>query len=543
MPSWRDIPLRSLRRVTTVTPAKNWKKIAPAPITTGEFYEHLQKCMPPTGWSDRIVVANSGGPDSVCLLHLLSAVVKQRGGGSLAPEQSAFPSDVYSVHVNHNLQAANAAMQDVAQRTAQRLGVDHRTETIPWGTRPFPPRPKAGQPLEELARDARGAYLFATMEVLNARCIAYAHHADDQVETAIMRLSKQSQIWGAAGMQRVRRWGMGSLRDISPAGPAGMLHWIVRPLLDVSKDRILATCEANDLEYVVDPTNFQPDITLRNSIRAYLQEKERHHALGIDAAFEPHWLKTSEIESYEQAIQRLAPGALRLSDLREATRQLGQNVERLELQVVLSHDQLLRVVDPDVRRAMIRRILRYVSPKPWGTLAAIGHADRAKLERINEKLWEDPDPIKSQFSLGSEVLWTPAVLNRCRKLKLRAPKNSEEPVFWLIQRAPPTPADEAKLTVDLTAVLRDSMDQRIPYLYDNRFLLTFDMEWTGKSLLMSKVLKRGRVEIRPVPQQFYLPQVVWVRKGEEDRILGRYNRDWGGVPWIRARCVRVLTFL
>ena len=143
------------------------------------------------------------------------------------------------MHVNHNLQAANAAMQEVAQSAANLARADHRTESIPWGTWPFPHRPQSHEPMEELARKARSARLLMAMQALNARCIAYAHHADDQVETAIMRLTKGSQIWGASGMKPVRRWGMGSNLDILPAGAAGMFHWIVRPLLDVSKVRLV----------------------------------------------------------------------------------------------------------------------------------------------------------------------------------------------------------------------------------------------------------------------------------------------------------------
>jgi len=74
------------------------------------------------------------------------------------------------------------------------------------------------------------------------------------------------------------------------AGYEGMHRWIVRPLLEVSKvsigalihytfhntnqDRILATCAENGLEYVTDPTNFQPDVTIRNAIRQMLKEEE-----------------------------------------------------------------------------------------------------------------------------------------------------------------------------------------------------------------------------------------------------------------------------
>ncbi|KAI9070009.1 PP-loop, partial [Trametes sanguinea] len=109
------------------------------------------------------------------------------------------------------------------------------------------------------------------MDKLQTDVIAFAHHADDQVETAIMRMSQGSGSRGLAAMRPVRRWGMGKKdNEYFAFGADGMRKWIVRPLLHVSKDRLLATCEANKLEYIHDPTNFQPDLTFRNRIRQTL---------------------------------------------------------------------------------------------------------------------------------------------------------------------------------------------------------------------------------------------------------------------------------
>ncbi|GJE87085.1 tRNA lysidine(34) synthetase TilS [Phanerochaete sordida] len=554
MPLWQNIS----RRTLSTAAAKASQNVAPAPISVGEFYEHLQRCMPPAGWGDRLVVANSGGPDSVCLLHLLASVVKQRSS-SHAPEPPAFPSRVYSVHVNHNLQAVNMAMQEVARDTAHNIGVEHRTEVIPWGTGPFPHKPESGKPIEEVARQARHARLLVAMQALNAPCIAYAHHADDQVETSLMRFAKGSQIWGAVGMRPIRRWGMGQQADIIPAGAAGMLHWIVRPLLDVSKDRILATCEANELEYAIDPTNFQPEITLRNSLRAYLQDRDIHLASSADTPYRPTWLAQADAESYEQAIQQLARGTPRMADLREATRQLGKEVERLEMlassalrqcalpsppsTVVLSHTALASITDPLVRHAIVRRILRYVSPKPWGTLAAVAHGDLAKHDAIVRRLWSDDAVPATQYAGGADVLWTPATLNYRGELRQRVPKDSKEPALWVVQRAPPMRSALPALTVDLTEQLRAFEGPRMLYLYDNRFWFRFDKEWAGEGISVAEVLKQGRVEIRPEAQQYHLPQVVWVREGKDDMLLGRYAPTWHSVPWIQTLCIRVLTIL
>jgi tRNA(Ile)-lysidine synthase len=91
---------------------------------------------------------------------------------------------------------------------------------------------------ERTARDARYALLLQTLTRADADVLAVGHHADDQVETALMRLGMGSTQLGAGGMRACRRWGMGAGmndRSLTWAGHKGMSKWIVRPLLDVGK--------------------------------------------------------------------------------------------------------------------------------------------------------------------------------------------------------------------------------------------------------------------------------------------------------------------
>ena len=148
-----------------------------------------------------------------------------------------FPRQVISIHVNHELQAAAGAMEKVATKTSERLGVQSIVQTIPWGTEPFPDKPLGGvQNRERLIREARYNRLFAGMNAMKTSIVAFAHHADDQVETAIMRMSQGSSDRGLAGMRPVRKWGMGH-KDVkcSQFGAEGMRSWVVRPFLQVPK--------------------------------------------------------------------------------------------------------------------------------------------------------------------------------------------------------------------------------------------------------------------------------------------------------------------
>ena len=138
--------------------------------------------------------------------------------------------------MNHDFQAAAKAMEETAAFTASRLDVNAMVQKIPWGTAPFPEKPGKDVAGERIAREARHSLLFAAMQKAEARVIAFAHHADDQVETAIMRMSQGSSSRGLAGMRPVRRWGMGQRQnECFDFGEAGMQHWIVRPFLPISK--------------------------------------------------------------------------------------------------------------------------------------------------------------------------------------------------------------------------------------------------------------------------------------------------------------------
>ena len=182
-------------------------------------------------------------------------------------------------------------MAALAERSARALNVEHRTFIIPWSKHPYPAFPDPAS-TELHARRARMRALFDQMSEEGAAAIAFGHHADDQVETVMMRYSSGSRVLGLRGMLPVRRWGMGSSdgdRELDFFGEAGMSRWVVRPFLSVPKvsiygfdcqlvsdsnlrkARLLSTCKQHGLEYAVDKTNFDPTVTSRNAIRHLLE--------------------------------------------------------------------------------------------------------------------------------------------------------------------------------------------------------------------------------------------------------------------------------
>jgi len=187
-----------------------------------------------------VVVAVSGGPDSMALL---SALARWRDLG-------ATPR-LLAATVDHGLRPQGAGDADLAAALAGRLGVEHRR--LAWTG----DKPDGG--LQEAARAARYALLIDLARELGATHLLTAHTLDDQAETVLIRLSRGSGLAGLAGMRPMID------RD-------GVVH--VRPFLDLSKGRLIATCRAWGVEFAQDPSNQDPRFA-RARWRALLPELAR----------------------------------------------------------------------------------------------------------------------------------------------------------------------------------------------------------------------------------------------------------------------------
>ncbi len=175
----------------------------------------------PLAMANRLLVAVSGGPDSVALTGLLAAW--SRDGGRPALQAAT---------VDHGLRPESGAEAAAAGDLCERLGVPHRI--LRWEA----PKPTAG--LQAAARAARYDLLAQEARRLGGAAIVTAHTLDDQAETLLMRMAHGSGPAGLAGMRLHSRRG-----DVE----------ILRPLLEVPKARLVATAEARGLPFVRDPSN------------------------------------------------------------------------------------------------------------------------------------------------------------------------------------------------------------------------------------------------------------------------------------------------
>jgi len=206
---------------------------AAAPIDQTEFREALANLNLTEG--GRVIVACSGGPDSMALVVLLRRWADEAG------------RNLHALIVDHSLRDGSAKE---AAETSQRLdGLNvENTVLTHTGERPL-------SDVQAMARDLRYRLILDWMANAGEHALFVAHHQDDQAETFLLRLGRGSGIDGLSAMASVtRREGV----------------TIYRPLLGFPKDRLVATVEEAGVNYAEDPSN-QSDAFARVRLRDMMQ--------------------------------------------------------------------------------------------------------------------------------------------------------------------------------------------------------------------------------------------------------------------------------
>ena len=215
---------------------------------------------------ERVIVAVSGGGDSVALLHLLKRAKK-----SLA-------CDLHVASLDHGIRE-EAGKQDLAfvESLANQWGipctvgrVDVPTLSREWGIG-----------IEAAARRARYAFLARVAAEQESACVAVGHHAMDQAETIIMNIARGSGNRGLCGMQ------------VSAAMPNHPGMRLLRPLLYVSKEDLAYYCSRHSLPYRADASN--ADIKYRRNF-------VRHEVISRLQTLNPQLLHAFERLSESAAV-------------------------------------------------------------------------------------------------------------------------------------------------------------------------------------------------------------------------------------------------
>ncbi|EQG54004.1 tRNA(Ile)-lysidine synthetase [Clostridioides difficile DA00142] len=182
---------------------------------------------------DKIVLGLSGGPDSVCLLHVLNRLKKD------------FNIEIYAAHLNHQIRGIEAQKDALyVSKLCEDMGIIFFVKSINV--------PKycenEGLSLEEGARKLRYEMFYEIKDKIKANKIPIGHNLNDQAETVMMRIMRGTGLKGLKGIDYIRD------------------NCIIRPILDVERNEIEEYCEAYNLNPRIDKTNLE-NIYTRNKIR------------------------------------------------------------------------------------------------------------------------------------------------------------------------------------------------------------------------------------------------------------------------------------
>ncbi len=211
----------------------------------------------------RLLVAVSGGPDSLCLLHLLHRL------------RAADGPQLHVAHLDHGLRPEAAAEAEAMRATAEAWDIPatvERREVIAHGAGPM-----------DAARRVRYAFLAETARATGATAVAVAHHADDQAETVLMHLLRGAGPAGLRGMRPVVPWGewrqgdeetrrqgdKESASDVSAPSGVSLSPCLIRPLLSARRLALEAYCYTHGLAPADDPSNRSPRYA-RTAVRSLL---------------------------------------------------------------------------------------------------------------------------------------------------------------------------------------------------------------------------------------------------------------------------------
>ena len=303
------------------------KKIATA------LHSHcgVGKAVTPTGADAcRLVVAVSGGADSVALLRALSKLSRTR----------VWHLELIVAHVHHHLRDAAKADADFVEALADRLN-------LPYHRRDLDLTSAQGN-LEAQARTQRYRALADVAAQASARYVVTAHHGDDQLETLLMRLLRGGSVRGLSCMawRRPLPW-----KNEAETGDSTSSHyrtrsshpscllWLIRPMLSVNRAEVIQYLKDIDQPWREDHTN--ADLS---RLRARL----RHDVLPI----------------FHDLSARVDRRAVELADhFRQLHRLVEQQIDQAQAGMVRGADPLTitrddaRLLDAVVLSGLLRRLL------------------------------------------------------------------------------------------------------------------------------------------------------------------------------------------
>ncbi len=181
---------------------------------------------------DSIVIGVSGGPDSICLLHILNEL------------KNELNFKIFVAHINHMIREEADSETKYVEEFCKKLSIEcfvKRIDVIKIAN-----NLKRGT--EETGRQIRYDFFNEVLEKTNSNKIATAHNSNDKVETILMNVLRGSGTSGLKGIEAIRD------------------GKYIRPLIETTREEIEGYCEENKLEPKIDKSNSE-NIYTRNKVR------------------------------------------------------------------------------------------------------------------------------------------------------------------------------------------------------------------------------------------------------------------------------------
>lgn len=202
---------------------------------------------------EKVVLAVSGGPDSICMLDILNDIKND--------ETIDINFEIVVAHVNHMIRKEAEEDEEYVKKYCEEKQIEFYSKSI--DVQKMANNNKIG--VEEAGRKARYNFFDEILEKTDAQKIAIAHNKNDKVETVLMHILRGSGISGLKGIEAKR-------------------GKYIRPLIECERNEIEEYCDNKKLQPRIDKTNFENEYTrnkVRNLLIPYIQKE-----------FNPNLIKT-----------------------------------------------------------------------------------------------------------------------------------------------------------------------------------------------------------------------------------------------------------
>jgi tRNA(Ile)-lysidine synthase len=303
--------------------------------------------------NEKLLVAVSGGPDSVCLLHILVKLQKK------------LKVKLHLAHLNHQLRGAESEadaeyVSDLARKWNIPATIERRDVT---GY-----QKEQRLSLEEAAREVRYSFLTEVAGAIGANQVAVGHTKDDHIETILMHLIRGAGTRGMRGLQPYTEW----------KSKTGSLI-IIRPLLEVSHQEVEGYCRQHRLAPRLDASNLSLS-PLRNRIRHQLLPLLESYNLRIAEAL----LRTANIASDD------------INFIDRETSRLWDRIAQQERETVILEKKRFDRLSPTLKRYLLRASAERL----------LGSAKDIEMRHIEEMMSALSKPAGKRLSLPGGLIFS-----------------------------------------------------------------------------------------------------------------------------------------